>query len=73
MTRGGKIMRRLVKETGAGGDIEGDTSTLESREKRDAARSDPRGEPSPTSKCNRDRETRSNFGVLAKLKESDEG
>ncbi|HYO10525.1 MAG TPA: acetate--CoA ligase [Tepidisphaeraceae bacterium] len=42
-TRSGKIMRRLLKELAAGGEVKGDTTTLE------------------------------DFGVLAKLKESDEG
>jgi acetyl-CoA synthetase len=41
-TRSGKIMRRLLKELAAGGEVKGDTTTLE------------------------------DFGVLAKLKESDE-
>jgi len=42
-TRSGKIMRRLLKEVAAGGEVKGDTTTLE------------------------------DFGVIAKLKESDEG
>jgi len=42
-TRSGKIMRRLLKELAAGGEVRGDTTTLE------------------------------DFGVLAKLKESEEG
>jgi acetyl-CoA synthetase len=42
-TRSGKIMRRLLKELAAGGEVKGDVTTLE------------------------------DFGVLAKLKESDEG
>jgi acetyl-CoA synthetase len=42
-TRSGKIMRRLLKELAAGGEVKGDTTTLE------------------------------DFGVLAKLKESEEG
>jgi acetyl-CoA synthetase len=42
-TRSGKIMRRLLKELAASGDIKGDTTTLE------------------------------DFGVIAKLKEQDEG
>jgi acetyl-CoA synthetase len=41
-TRSGKIMRRLLRELASGGDVKGDTTTLE------------------------------DFGVLAKLKESDE-
>ena len=43
-------MRRLLKEIAAGGDVKGDTTTLESRV----------------------RKTRSNFSVLAKLKEQEE-
>jgi acetyl-CoA synthetase len=42
-TRSGKIMRRLLKELAAGGEVKGDTTTLE------------------------------DFGVIAKLKEGDEG
>ncbi len=42
-TRSGKIMRRLLKELAGGGDVKGDTTTLE------------------------------DFGVLAKLREQDEG
>jgi acetyl-CoA synthetase len=42
-TRSGKIMRRLLKELAGGGEVKGDTTTLE------------------------------DFGVLAKLKETDEG
>jgi acetyl-CoA synthetase len=42
-TRSGKIMRRLLKELASGGEVKGDTTTLE------------------------------DFGVLAKLKESEEG
>jgi acetyl-CoA synthetase len=42
-TRSGKIMRRLLKELAAGGEVKGDTTTLE------------------------------DFGVLAKLRESEEG